>query len=102
MYFLTALGCTIIAGVLWFFFRDRKALHLDVLTITYGAATLMWLIDCIFSAINGEPFLSFDDPMDGWIALATVLAGVFFWLVVSFVMNNCKKEAKQICLDYKN
>ncbi len=94
MYFLTALGCTIIAGVLWFFFRDRKALHLDVLTITYGAATLMWLIDCIFSAAGGDPFLSFDDPMDGWIALATVLAGVFFWLVVSFVMNNCKKEAK--------
>lgn len=94
MYFLTALGCTIIAGVLWFVFKDRKALHLDILAITYGAATLMWLIDCIFSAINGEPFLSFDDPMDGWIALATVLAGVFFWLVVSFVMNNCKKEAK--------
>lgn len=96
MYFLTALVCSVIAGVLWFFFKDRKALHLDVLAITYGASTLMWLIDCIATAIEGEPFLSFDDPKDGWIALATVLGGIFFWLVLSFIFNNNKKtvEAK--------
>ncbi len=96
MYFLTALACSVIAGVLWFFFKDRKALHLDVLAITYGASTLMWLIDCIATAIEGEPFISFDDPMDGWIALATVLGGIFFWLVISFIFNNSKKpvEAK--------
>lgn len=95
MYFLTALVCTIIAGVLLFIFRDRKALHLDILTIIYGASTLMWLIDCIFSAIGGDPFLSFDDPVDGWIALATLLGGIFLWLVLSFIFNNAKKvEAK--------
>ena len=95
MYFLTALVCTIISGALWFFFKDRKSLHLDVLTITYGAATLMWLIDCIFTAAEGEPFISFDDPMDGWIALATLVSGVFLWIVISFIMNNAKKsEAK--------
>lgn len=91
MYFLTTLVATIISGVLWFFFRDRKALHLEVLTITFGAATLMWLIDCIASAVKGEGFLSFDDPKDGWIALATLLVGIFFWLIVSFVINNSKK-----------
>lgn len=92
MYFLTALACTIIAGVLFFFFRDRKGLHLDFLTITYGAATLMWLVDCIATAIEGGPFLSFDDPQDGWIALWTLLGGIGLWLLVSFIMNNCKKE----------
>ncbi|MBR0033497.1 MAG: hypothetical protein IJQ40_00710 [Bacilli bacterium] len=92
MYFLTTLVCAIIAGVLWFFYRDRKALHLDVLTITYGAATLMWLIDCIFSAADGEPFLSFNDPKDGWIALASFVGGIFFWLVLSFILNNNKKD----------
>ena len=91
MYFLVALACTAICGVLWFFFRDRKGLHLDVLTITFGAATLMWLADCIFSAIGGEGFLSFDDPLDGWIALWTVVGGIFFWLIFSFVANNRKK-----------
>ena len=94
MYFLTALACTLVAGALWFFFRDRKALHLDLLTIIYGAATLMWLIDCIFSAAGGEPFLDFEDPQGGWIALATLVGGVFLWLIVSFVMNNKTKELK--------
>ena len=95
MYFLTTLVCTIIAGVLWLLFKDRKALHLDILTITFGAATLMWLIDCIFSAAKGEPFLSFDDPMDGWIALASFVGAIFLWLIISFVLNNKQKvEAK--------
>lgn len=96
MYFLTALVCTIISATLWFFFKDRKGLHLDVLAITYGASTLMWLIDCIFTAAEGEPFISFANPAevakDGWISLATVLGGIFFWLVLSFIMNNLKKE----------
>ncbi len=90
MYFLTALICAIIAGVLWFFFRKRKGLHLEVLTIIYGASALMWLIDCIFSASQGEPFLSFEKT-DGWIALATFGCGLFFWLLISFILNN-KKE----------
>ena len=92
MYFLTALACTIIGGVLWFFFKDRKALHLDILTITFGAATLMWLVDCIFSAAGGEGFLSFDDPKDGWVALWTLIGGIFFWLVLSFIFNNKEKK----------
>lgn len=92
MYFLTTLGCTIIAGVLWILFKDRKGLHLDILAITFGAATLMWLIDCIYSAANGEGFLTFDDPMDGWIALASFLGAIFLWLVISFVLNNKQKQ----------
>ncbi len=91
MYFLTALVCAIISGLLWFFFRDRKQLHLEVLTITFSAATLMWLIDCIASAFKGEGFLTFDDPADGWVALFTFLGGIFFWLVLSFILNNRKK-----------
>lgn len=92
MYFLTALVATIISSVLWFIFKDRKKLHLEILAITFGAATLMWLVDCIASAIGGEGFLSFDDPLDGWIALWTVLGGLFFWIVISFILNNREKK----------
>ena len=95
MYFLVALGLTIISAALWFFFKDRKALHLDVLTIIYGASTLMWFIDCIASAIKGKGFLSFNAPKDGWIALATFGAGLFLWLIVSFILNNAKKTVKE-------
>ena len=91
MYFLTTLACTIITGVLWFFFKDRKSLHLDILAITFGASTLMWLIDCIFTAAEGEQFLSFNDPTDGWIALAAFVGAIFFWIVLSFILNNNKK-----------
>ena len=92
MYFLTALVCTIISGVLLYFYHDRKGLHLDLLTITFGAATLMWFVDCIASAVGGEGFLSFDDPQDGWVALWTILGGIGLWLVVSFILNNAKKD----------
>lgn len=95
MYFLVALGCTAVAGALWFFFKDRKALHLDILALIYGASTLMWFIDCIASAIKGESFLSFDDPKDGWIALATFGAGLFLWLIISFILNNSKKTVQE-------
>ncbi len=95
MYFLTALVCTVIAGVLWFIFKDRKQLHLDFLTIIYGAATLMWLVDCIFSAAGGEPFLDFSEPKDGWIALATLIGGLFLWLLVSFILNNNQRVEKK-------
>ncbi len=94
MYFLTALICTIIAGILWIFFKDRKALHLDILTIIFGSSALMWLIDCIFSAFEGEPFLSFNDPIDGWIALASFVGSIFLWMLISFILNNNKKTPK--------
>ena len=92
MYFLIALACTVIAGALWFFFRDRKGLHLDILTIVFGAATVMWLVDVIFTAAEGEAPLEFG-VQDGWISLWTVLGGIAFWLVLSFILNNKEKQA---------
>ena len=93
MYFIAALVSTFIAGVLWFFFRDRKELHLDLLTIIFGAATLMWLIDVIFTAAEGEAPLEFE-ALDGQIALWTVLGGVFLWQVVSFIFNHKDKRVE--------
>ena len=91
MYFLTALACAIASGILWYVFRDRKALHLEILFVTFGAASLMWLIDCIFSAADGEPFVEFG-AVDGQIALWTVILGLFFWLIMGFILNNKDKK----------
>ncbi len=97
MYFLIALGLAILAAVLWFFFRDRKALHLDILAIIFGAAALMWFGDCIMSAAGGEPFISFDEvrEFDGWISLWTFGGGIFLWVVLSFILNN-RQKAKEV------
>lgn len=94
MYFLTALVFALVSGLLWFLFRKRTQLHLEVLTITFGAATLMWLVDVIYSASKGEQPLSFT-ALDGQIALFTVLGGLFLWLLVSFVLNNKEKTVAQ-------
>jgi len=96
MYFLTALVCAIIAGILWLFFRDRKGLHLDVLTIIFGAASLMWLVDCFFTLADEGVFLSFDDPQDGWIALWTIAGGTFLWLILSFIFNFSGKTGDSV------
>lgn len=91
MYFLTALVCAIISIILLFVFKGRKKLHLEILALIFASSTLMWLIDCIFSACNGEGFLSFNDPKDGWISLATLVGGIFLWVTISFVLNNKEK-----------
>ena len=94
MYFIVSVVCTLIAGILWIFFRDRKGLHLDFLTIIFGAASVMWLIDVIFTAAEGDNPFGFD-PLDGWISLWTILGGTFLWLLLSFILNNKQKVAKE-------
>ena len=93
MYFIISLSLTVIAGVVWFFFRDRKRLHLDVLAITFGAATIMWLIDVIFTAAEGENPFEFAET-DGWISLWTFLGAIFLWLILSFIFNNREKQVE--------
>lgn len=87
MYFIVALICTIASALLWFFFKNRKALHLELLPIIFGTATLMWFIDVIFCLAGGEEALEFG-VQDGWISLWTVLGGIFLWLILSFILNN--------------
>ena len=96
MYFLVALFLALVSAVIWYVFRDKKELHLEILPITYGAATLMWLIDCIASAIEGDGFLSFEEiGLDAWISLWTFLAGLAFWGVITLVLHFVNKNKKQ-------
>lgn len=95
MYFLVALGLTICSGIVWYFCRNKKELHLEILPITYGAATLMWLIDCIASAAKGEGFLGFEIPLDIWISLWTFGAGLLFWGAITIVLYFVNKKKTQ-------
>ncbi len=94
MYFLVALVSTIISLILFILFRKNKRLHLDILTIIYGAATLMWLVDCIVSSIKGEGFLSFEIPTDIYISVWTFLGGLLLWGIITFFIN--KKNQKSV------
>ena len=94
MYFLVALVLALASTCVWYFLREKKALHLEVLAITYGAATLMWLVDCIASAAGGEGFLSFEMPTDIYISIWTFGAGLLFWGVITLVLYLKNKKAK--------
>lgn len=87
MYFLVALGMTLISVALYLFVKTKKNLHFEVAAITFGAATLMWLIDCIVSAAEGEGFLSFEMPVDLWISIWTVLGGIAFYGVMLLIFS---------------
>jgi hypothetical protein len=92
MYFLTSLFCAAISWTFFWFSKDKKDLHLDVLAIIFSSSTIMWLVDCFFSLADGQPFISFSDPKDGWIALWTVFGGIFLWLIITVVINFGKKK----------
>ena len=85
MYFLTALGMSIISLCLLLFVKNKRNLHFGILTIIFSSATLMWLIDCIASAIEGEGFLSFEIPLDIWISVWTVIGGLIFYCIMLLI-----------------
>ena len=91
MYFITAVVCTIISVVLWVVFKEKKALHLDVLAIIFGAATLMWLADVLFTAFEGENPFEFE-ALDWWISLWTLLGGLAFWGIFALVANKVQQK----------
>ncbi len=91
MYFLLALGLTILSFILFIIFRNKKRWHLEILTIIYGAATLMWLIDCFASLIKKEGFLSFEMPIDLYISLWTLVGGLLLWGIIILVINKKDK-----------
>jgi len=85
MYFLTALACTAIFVLLWQVVKTDKPYHFEYGALIFGAATGMWLIDCIASAAEGEGFLSFELPTDLWISIWTVVGGFLFYAAVVWV-----------------
>ena len=95
MYFLVALGMTLISLCLYLFVKTKKNLHFGILTIIFASATLMWLIDCIASAIKGEGFISFELPLDIWISVWTVVGGLFFYAVMLIIFLIKDKKQNQ-------
>ena len=94
MYFLTALACTAIFVLLWQVVKTDKPYHFEYGALIFGAATAMWLIDCIASAAGGEGFVSFEMPTDLWISIWTAVGGFLFYAAVVWVKYFVDKEKK--------
>ncbi len=91
MYFLVALGLTILSLMLFLILKNKKRWHLEILAIIYGASTLMWLIDCFASLIKGEHFLSFEIPTDIYISIWTLVGGFILWGIITIIINKKDK-----------
>ncbi|MBQ6730828.1 MAG: hypothetical protein IJR08_02855 [Bacilli bacterium] len=96
MYFLVALGMSIISLCLFLFVKTKRNLHFEFLVFTFGAATLMWLIDCIAGAIEEGQFLSFELPLDIWISVWTVVGGIAFYLLLLLIFTIKDKKQKVV------
>jgi len=96
MYFLVALGMSIISLCLFLFVKTKRNLHFEFLVFTFGAATLMWLIDCIAGAIEEGQFLSFELPLDIWISVWTVVGGIAFYLLLLLIFTIKDRKQKVV------
>ncbi len=82
---LAALCCFIM-------YRIRNAKILSMLSVMYGSAALMWVVDCVFAVSEGEPFfdLSADDTCLG---LTVVASGAVLAVLYSAVAALKKPRA---------
>ena len=76
MTLLTTVFAAIICTVIWYKNENARSLKVGTLVLMYWGASLMWLIDCIFSAAGGEGFfdISMEDTILGIIILAAGFA----------------------------
>lgn len=89
MYLILTLAAAVAATVLW---RKNKGYKLDILCFIYWGASLMWLVDGIVAATEGEPF--FEMTADAALLGAVViLAGLAAWAIIFFAGR--KRECRQ-------
>lgn len=71
----------ITATVIWYFKLNDRKYKMGTLALMYWGASIMWFVDGIFAAAEGEGFfdLSVDDALLGLVIIAI---GLIAWLVL--------------------
>lgn len=90
---LITIAMAVVASVAFFFARkntaEKKALM--VTSLAFWGAAIMWLVDCIVSAINGEVFFDFSRED---LILGGIIAGCGWALFVVLLLAGKIKAAK--------
>ena len=78
-----------LCSVLWLKKDRANAYKIGTLALMFWGASLMWMVDCVFAAFEGEGFfdLSLDDTKLGFIIIA---CGVILWAFL-LVLSRSKK-----------
>ncbi len=86
MYLLITAIAAVVSTVVWYVQAPVDKYRVRTLCFVYWGASLMWLIDSITTAIEGEGFfeVSFDAALLG---ITAVLAGLIVWLVILLIKD---------------
>lgn len=81
MYFIVLSVLALISGFLWFKTKTGNRYRLDVLTAVSSGAAVMFLVDSLYSYLEGEDFVEFS--VNSFIlSLVLVLTAIAIWLTV--------------------
>ncbi len=86
MYLLFSAVAAVISTVVWYTQAPEDKYRVRTLCFIYWGASLMWLIDSVVSAVEGEGFL--DVSLDAAVLGATVvIAGLIVWLAILLIKD---------------
>jgi len=85
MTLLITVIAAIVSTVVWYMIPADKGLRLDVLTLMYWGASIMWAVDAVFEYIEDKeayfnPEIA-DMVNDAFLGICVVALGMIIWLV---------------------
>ncbi len=86
MCLLITLFAAVISSICWFVSNPQRNLQLGTLSLMYWGAGLMWIVDCIATLSEGEPFLNISSD-DAVLGAVVVLCGLIVWLALLIFKN---------------
>ena len=86
MYLLITAIAAIVSTVIWYVQAPKDKYRVRTLCFIYWGASLMWLIDAVVSAVEGNGF--FDVSIDAaLLGITAVLAGLIVWLAILLIKD---------------
>ena len=71
----------VISTIVWYVNAPANKMKLEVLSLMYWGAALMWTVDGFFCVAEGEPFLDLG-LNDALLGMLIVISGLAAWLFI--------------------
>ncbi len=91
MTLLTAVFAAIIATLAWYKTAPKNELKLNVLSLMYWGASLMWFVDAIFEFVELKSEYFSPEPLemlnDLFLGLSAVALGLVIWIIYLLIKD---------------
>lgn len=85
-------AAAVISTLLWRLKFRASRYKLDILSLMYWGAALMWCVDSVFSAVEGGGFFEFS-ASDAMLGILAVAAGLVLWAII-YLCAKAKAKTK--------